>query len=317
MHTSPAYAEDVYIGALNGIDFQGHRATFVGRGERAWRDGDLPPAIGPRRQPVHRPAQQPIRRTGRADVARRRADPVGARVPDRTRRPSRSPAGCSGTSCTAGWRRPSSPSGLAFACTHAMGLVSHDATIDYLIDLIDRRADGAKLPGAPPNSTPNSRRTGSARPTTPICPPAASPCSRPGRAWATSCGRCRDLRWWSRRPIRTCADPELAAGLEKPLRRRRLHRAATIGAAADGVGSCRFRARSSRIGLRTARQRRPAGVAQPAAAQLQPLRGTGQRRAAATRAADAERRSSVDPRGADGGAAAGDATALAASRSPA
>ena len=27
--------------------------------------------------------------------------------------------------------------GLAFACTHAMGLMSHDATIDYLIDLIN------------------------------------------------------------------------------------------------------------------------------------------------------------------------------------
>jgi aromatic ring hydroxylase len=29
MHTSPPYAEDVYIGALNGVDFQGHRASFV------------------------------------------------------------------------------------------------------------------------------------------------------------------------------------------------------------------------------------------------------------------------------------------------
>src|SRR5882724_5389299 len=29
MHTSPAYAEDVYIGAVNGADFEGHRATFV------------------------------------------------------------------------------------------------------------------------------------------------------------------------------------------------------------------------------------------------------------------------------------------------
>src|SRR5262245_62121422 len=29
MHTSPAFAEDVYIGAHNGIDFQGHRATFA------------------------------------------------------------------------------------------------------------------------------------------------------------------------------------------------------------------------------------------------------------------------------------------------
>ena len=29
MHTSPAYAEDVYIGALCGVDYDGHRATFV------------------------------------------------------------------------------------------------------------------------------------------------------------------------------------------------------------------------------------------------------------------------------------------------
>src|SRR5207302_2133370 len=29
MHTSPAYAEDVYIGAVNGADFEGLRATFV------------------------------------------------------------------------------------------------------------------------------------------------------------------------------------------------------------------------------------------------------------------------------------------------
>ena len=29
MHTSPAYAEDVYIGAINGAELDGHRATFV------------------------------------------------------------------------------------------------------------------------------------------------------------------------------------------------------------------------------------------------------------------------------------------------
>ena len=29
MHTSPAYAEDVYIGAHSGVDRDGHRATFV------------------------------------------------------------------------------------------------------------------------------------------------------------------------------------------------------------------------------------------------------------------------------------------------
>jgi 4-hydroxyphenylacetate 3-monooxygenase len=29
MHTSPAYAEDVYIGSLSGIDIGGHRASFI------------------------------------------------------------------------------------------------------------------------------------------------------------------------------------------------------------------------------------------------------------------------------------------------
>ncbi len=29
MHTSPAYAEDVYVGALSGIDIGGHRASFI------------------------------------------------------------------------------------------------------------------------------------------------------------------------------------------------------------------------------------------------------------------------------------------------
>jgi len=29
MHTSPPFAEDVYVGALNGIEFEGRRATFV------------------------------------------------------------------------------------------------------------------------------------------------------------------------------------------------------------------------------------------------------------------------------------------------
>jgi 4-hydroxyphenylacetate 3-monooxygenase len=29
MHTSPCYAEDVYVGGHNGVDFGGHRATFV------------------------------------------------------------------------------------------------------------------------------------------------------------------------------------------------------------------------------------------------------------------------------------------------
>jgi 4-hydroxyphenylacetate 3-monooxygenase len=29
MHTGPAYAEDVYVGAFSGVDIDGHRATFI------------------------------------------------------------------------------------------------------------------------------------------------------------------------------------------------------------------------------------------------------------------------------------------------
>ncbi|HEV2335547.1 MAG TPA: 4-hydroxyphenylacetate 3-hydroxylase N-terminal domain-containing protein [Stellaceae bacterium] len=31
MHTSPAYAEDVYVGSLNGVEIDGHRASFIVR----------------------------------------------------------------------------------------------------------------------------------------------------------------------------------------------------------------------------------------------------------------------------------------------
>ncbi len=91
MHTSPAYAEDVYLGANNGIDFQGHRATFIVTANAARRNDHLPQTIRPRHKPVQRPAQWPLRRTRRPDVAGQRADPVGARVPHRTLRRTRRP----------------------------------------------------------------------------------------------------------------------------------------------------------------------------------------------------------------------------------
>ena len=31
MHTSPAYAEDVYVGSVSGVDYQGKRASFTCR----------------------------------------------------------------------------------------------------------------------------------------------------------------------------------------------------------------------------------------------------------------------------------------------
>jgi aromatic ring hydroxylase len=60
MHTSPAYAEDVYVGAFSGVDIDGCRAHLYRAGRRAGRHGDLPQDFRPRGEPVHRAAQQPL-----------------------------------------------------------------------------------------------------------------------------------------------------------------------------------------------------------------------------------------------------------------
>jgi aromatic ring hydroxylase len=136
MHTSPAYAEDVYIGANNGVDFQGHRATFV----------------------------VAINAPGVTIICRRRSTrevnpfntPLSSRFDELDGQmwlddvlipwehvfltgPSAEPV--------ARWlfwhqlycwlAKAEFTLGLAFACTHAMGLVAHDATVDYLVDLIN------------------------------------------------------------------------------------------------------------------------------------------------------------------------------------
>ena len=136
MHTSPAYAEDVYIGANNGIDFQGNRATFV--------------------VAVNAPGVTVICRRRSAREANPFSSPLSSRFDELDGQmwlddvlipwehvfltePSAEPV--------ARWlfwhqlycwlSKAEFTLGLAFAFTHAMGLVSHDATIDYLIDLIN------------------------------------------------------------------------------------------------------------------------------------------------------------------------------------
>jgi 4-hydroxyphenylacetate 3-monooxygenase len=59
MHTSPAFAEDVYVGALCGLQVEGHRATFI--------------------VPVNAPGVTTVcRKIAVRDVARRRLHPAGA-----------------------------------------------------------------------------------------------------------------------------------------------------------------------------------------------------------------------------------------------
>jgi aromatic ring hydroxylase len=136
MHTSPAYAEDVYIGAVNGIDFAGHRASFV--------------------VAVNAPGVTVICRRRSAREANSFSAPLSSRydeldgqmwlddvlIPwERVFLAENSPEPI------ARWlfwhqlycwlSKAEFTLGLAFACTHAMGLVSHDATVEYLVDLIN------------------------------------------------------------------------------------------------------------------------------------------------------------------------------------
>ena len=135
MHTSPAFAEDVYIGAVNGADLNGLRATFV-------------VAVGA-------PGVSVICRKPAAHDARSSSAPMSSRfdeldgqmwlddvlVPwnrvfltDPTPEPVARWLFWHQLYC---WlSKAEFTLGLALACAHAMGLASHEATIEYLIDLI-------------------------------------------------------------------------------------------------------------------------------------------------------------------------------------
>ena len=136
MHTSPAYAEDVYVGALTGLEIDGHPAGFIVPVGAAGRHDAVPQDRGARREPV-RLAARPAAMTS-------------------------STARCGSTTCSIPWERvfavdPAPEAiprwlrwhhlygwlakaeftlGLALALTDAMGLKEHDATVEYLVDLI-------------------------------------------------------------------------------------------------------------------------------------------------------------------------------------
>ena len=133
MHTSPAYAEDVYIGAHNGIEFEGHRASFV--------------------VPVNAPGitvicrKRSARDDGSAPLSRRYDELDGQMwleevfVPwERVFLTDASP------DPIARWlfwhqlycwlAKAEFTLGLALACAHAMGLTTHAETVDHIVDLI-------------------------------------------------------------------------------------------------------------------------------------------------------------------------------------
>lgn len=135
MHTSPPFAEDVYIGALCGVDFQGHRATFV------------VPVNAPgvtvicRRTSVHHADKFMAPLSSRYDELDGQMWLEDVHVPwDRVFLVDPSPERI------ARWlfwhqlycwlSKAEFTLGLALACAHSIGLTSHDATINYLLDLM-------------------------------------------------------------------------------------------------------------------------------------------------------------------------------------
>jgi 4-hydroxyphenylacetate 3-monooxygenase len=132
MHTSPAYAEDVYIGAVNGADFEGKRATFVVA-------VNAPGVTVICRKPAARGADSPL--SSRFDELDGQMWLDDVAVPwNRVFLTDPSPE------AVAQWlfwhqlycwlAKAEFTLGLALASAHAMGLTQHDATIDYLLDLV-------------------------------------------------------------------------------------------------------------------------------------------------------------------------------------
>ncbi len=135
MHTSPVYAEDVYVGAHSGVDRDGHRATFI--------------------VPVNAPGVTVLCRKVSARHANPFLAPLSSRfdeldgqlwleevlVPwERVFLTEASPdpiaAWCFWHQLYAWLAKAEFTLGLALACAHAMGLRDHEPTIEHLMDLV-------------------------------------------------------------------------------------------------------------------------------------------------------------------------------------
>src|SRR5262245_38407843 len=135
MHTSPAYAEDVYIGSHSGVDYDGHRATF---------------AVA-----VNAPGVTVLCRRVSARPANAFLAPLSSRFDELDGQmwlddvlvpwervfltePSPEPIAswCFWHQLYCWLAKAEFTLGLALACADAMGLREQEATIEYLIDLV-------------------------------------------------------------------------------------------------------------------------------------------------------------------------------------
>ncbi len=136
MHTSPPYAEDVYVGGLCGVDFQGHRATFI--------------------VPVSAPGVTVICRRISVRHANPFLSPLTSRYDELDGQmwledvhipwervfltepvpPERIARWLFWHQLYCWLSKAEFTLGLALACAHTIGLTAHEPTINYLLDLI-------------------------------------------------------------------------------------------------------------------------------------------------------------------------------------
>jgi aromatic ring hydroxylase len=135
MHTSPAYAEDVYVGALSGVEYEGRRASFI------VPVGAAGVTTICRKIVVRHPSRFIAPLSSRFDELDGQMWLDEVAIPwERVFLLDASPEP------VARWlfwhqlycwlAKAEFTLGLALACTHALSLVGHEPTIEYLIDLI-------------------------------------------------------------------------------------------------------------------------------------------------------------------------------------
>jgi aromatic ring hydroxylase len=134
MHTSPAYAEDVYVGALSGLEIHGERASFI--------------------VPVNAPGVTVLCRSASVRDDNPFVAPLSGRYDELDGQmwlddvfipwervffvdlaPEAIPRWLRWHHLYGWLAKAEFTLGLGLALTHAMGLQQHDATIEYLIDL--------------------------------------------------------------------------------------------------------------------------------------------------------------------------------------
>ncbi len=269
MHTSPAYAEDVYIGTLNGIEIGEHRASFI--------------------VPINAPGVTTLCRK----IAARDSNPFVAPLSSRYDEldgqmwlddvfvpwervffvdpsPEAIPRWLRWHHLYNWLSKAEFTLGLALALTHAMGLKEHERTIEYLVDLIvEVQTVRSCLTAA--ERDPEYTAAG-------YCFPNHAHVAAGGIALFKSRQRISEiLRIVPGSSLvvapsdRDLAAPEMAAELEASFGGggyTALQRSALLQLASDHVSSALD---GREFGLRAARQRRHGYVAQLAAPQLQEL----------------------------------------------